>query len=234
MARASHAFVFKHQCKCMNAYYHYCMRRSWNPHTLAIKDIVCSGSYASIRVLSCSLDRCIVLYDMHCDRQLFRIAFSEGLESIALNGTRDFAFVGSSSGPIFTVDLSVASINTSAANALVTTSLSGGVTGTRHSLVQTSGNTAGGGGGLPAGVKKLDGHSKAVLSLSCSADNCTLVSGSEDGSVRFWDIWTQQCIREMKPLNKAAITNALVQSHYCKIPDCDFKMHHRRFCVSFI
>ena len=37
------------------------------------------------------------------------------------------------------------------------------------------------------------------------------VSGSEDGSLRVWDIWTKQCLKEVKPLNKTAVTNAIVR-----------------------
>lgn len=38
------------------------------------------------------------------------------------------------------------------------------------------------------------------------------VSGAEDGSLRVWDIWTKQCIKEVKPMNKTAITNVVVSS----------------------
>jgi WD40 repeat protein len=54
------------------------------------------------------------------------------------------------------------------------------------------------------------GHTRKVTTLAVSSDNCTLISGAEDGEVRWWDLWTGQCIRESKPMNKCAITNALV------------------------
>ena len=55
------------------------------------------------------------------------------------------------------------------------------------------------------------GHSKAITGLAVSQDNSTLVSSSSDGSLRVWNVWTRQCLRESKPLNKAAISNMLVR-----------------------
>jgi WD40 repeat protein len=71
---------------------------------------------------------------------------------------------------------------------------------------------------LPNGVMVMEGHTKTVTSLSCSADNCFMVSVSDDGSMRVWDIWTRQCVREVKPMNKTAISNSLVRNYillYC-------------------
>eukprot|EP01034_Spumella_vulgaris_P024803 gene24803-31184_t len=65
-------------------------------------------------------------------------------------------------------------------------------------------------GGLPVGASILEGHTKSVTALCFSVDNTTLISTSEDGTVRFWDVWTRQCVRECRPLNKCGITNALV------------------------
>ena len=59
------------------------------------------------------------------------------------------------------------------------------------------------------------GHSKAVTGLAMSQDNSTLVSSSCDGSLRVWNVWTRQCLRESKPLHKAAISNMLVRMGVC-------------------
>lgn len=65
---------------------------------------------------------------------------------------------------------------------------------------------------LSNGIEILEGHSRRVSTLAFSVDNCTLVSGSDDGSVRVWDTWARQCVREFKPLNKCAITGILVNA----------------------
>ena len=78
-------------------------------------------------------------------------------------------------------------------------------------------------GGSPDSVpdvndnQALEGHSRRVSGLAYSLDNCTLVSSSDDGSVRVWDTWTLQCTRELKPLNKCALTSILVCTKICSI-----------------
>ena len=41
----------------------------------------------------------------------------------------------------------------------------------------------------------LAGHEKSVGNVALSADGNTLVSGSSDGTVKVWDVWTGQCRR---------------------------------------
>jgi ribosome assembly protein 4 len=41
------------------------------------------------------------------------------------------------------------------------------------------------------------GHTEAVLSLNFSPDCTKLASGSGDGSVRFWDVYTQTPMKEI-------------------------------------
>jgi len=211
--------------------------KSWSPHTLAVKDMCFSGGYSTVRVFTCSLDRSLVLYDVHRGVQVMRIGLSQGLECLVLNPTDDFCFVGSSSGNIFAVDMSIAAANvcqvhmhqnqtdrtrhtksgvtsTAAAtnekmtSAVITSDISKAaatqVTNlSTTTLASTSTSSA-------AVTMTLEGHTRTVTALCVSADNCTLVSVSEDGSLRLWDFWTGQCLKEVKPLHKAAITNAKV------------------------
>jgi WD40 repeat protein len=143
------------------------------------------------------------------------------LESLACSAMRDFAFAGASNGEIYIIDMTVAAIGISAANAVVGHS---GPDQSVNSLIDSTGDgkqsksaagatsapSSAGLGALPKGVSILSGHSRAVTSLVCSADNTSVLSGSEDGSVRVWDQWSRQCMREVKPLNKTAITNVMV------------------------
>jgi WD40 repeat protein len=148
-----------------------------------------------------------------------------------VNATHDFCFLGSTSGAIYTVSLSVAALNithtqltssSSTATASTTASTSSGVAQT--SLSQTSGSshtlTNSGPNKIDNNnnnsnnnniiVRTLRGHSRGVTSLSVSRDNSSLVSVSEDGALRVWDLWNGQCIREVSPLNKCPLTNAMV------------------------
>jgi WD40 repeat protein len=108
------------------------------------------------------------------------------LECLVCNSTEDFCFIGSSTGSIIKMEMSAVTSNT----------LNISVPKSQQS---------------PSAYKILDGHVKSVTSLSMSSDNCTLISTSADGSMKLWDIWTNQCIKECKPLNKSAITSSLVK-----------------------
>jgi WD40 repeat protein len=171
--------------------------RSWTPHTLPITGMVLQGSgsvgAAPLRVLTCSLDRTLVLFDVAAGLQCFRRSLPEAAESIACNPLGDVACVGGSTGNIHLISLAV----TDGAG-----------------RASAPGSAAAGGAGAgkeAAGARQvLQGHSRRVGALAFSLDNCTLVSGSDDGSVRVWDTWTGQCVREFKPLNKCGITSVML------------------------
>lgn len=184
--------------------------RSWSPHTLSAKDLFLVSGFSSLRVFTCSTDRTVVMYDAHSGKQILRISLSHSLECITCNPLQDICFVGATNGNIFIIDLSVTAIGMSAANA--TTGYIAPRAGAMSTSAESSNTSKGQGqlGNLPAGVSIMEGHTRAVTSLSCSLDNTTLVSSSEDGSLRIWDIWTKQCLREVKPMNKTALTNAII------------------------
>jgi len=163
--------------------------RSWSPHTLAARDMCVIGGLGgpTLRVMTCSLDRTVVLFDVHAcppsGKQVVRMSLGGPLESVACRPAGDLAFAGSSGGAIYVVDLSAAAAGISAA------------------------------ANADAGAARvLEGHTRAVTALACSLDNVTLVSASEDGSLRVWDMVTRQCLREVQPLNKTALTNCIVRS----------------------
>jgi pre-rRNA-processing protein IPI3 len=168
--------------------------RSWNPHTLPIKGMHVLEYGTSIRIITCSLDRNVIIHDLYMNKQIHRIAMPQSCESLICNTSADYIFVGSSNGTIFVIDLS----NTSAAKhaphaSIMTTTGRIGETTTISSSTTTSydnNNTT--------PIKSyLEGHSKAVVSLSISADDKHLISGSDDGSARVWDIGSFQCLHEI-------------------------------------
>ena len=44
----------------------------------------------------------------------------------------------------------------------------------------------------------LKGHSNWVRSVAWSPDGTTVVSGSEDGTIKFWDVKTGKCVKTLK------------------------------------
>ena len=195
------------------------------------------GVMSSFKVVSCSSDRTVVMYHVHAGKLILRLSLSTTLESIAMNPMEDMLFVGGSNGSIFVIDMTITSFGISAANATVgfPLSTSNGLSGlntdrfnrsnksidSSSKLTNTvelssfSGKLTSNGStthsSLPKGVNIMTGHTRSVTSLACSRDNIRLVSVAEDGSLRVWDMWTKQCLREIKPLNKTALTNVMVR-----------------------
>ena len=143
------------------------------------------------------MDRTIVLYDVLQARVCLRVSLPHSLESLTCNPTEDLVCAGASNGVIYIVDMTSTAVSVTAAHAHVS-----------HSLFESHASSVL--GGLPVGTSTLEGHSKAVTSLAFSRDNSSLISASADGTVRVWNVWTRQCLREYSPLGKHAITNAMV------------------------
>ena len=163
-----------------------------------IRDLRVLGSLtSSLRVLTCSLDRHAVLYDLGTSRVSLKVLFPSPLECITCNHTLDYYFCGSSDGTIFILDVSVAAMNVSAAHALLVKR--------GEALNQNRENAS--------SISSMSGHSRAVTGLEMSLDNRTLVSISEDGSLRLWDSLSRQCVKELYPLNKNPLTNLKVCFH---------------------
>ncbi len=186
-------------------------------------------SVGLLRVATCSMDRTVVIYDILASKQVLRISLPLSLESITCNPGEDVLCIGSTNGTIFVIDLTVTAIGISASQSQIGylgENASSGksatqpvaskfATGSTTSAVQNLvasrvDNNSLSTSGLPRGTSVLEGHTKTVSSLSFSMDNSTLISASEDGTLRMWDVWTRQCIRECKPLSKFSITNCMV------------------------
>ena len=54
----------------------------------------------------------------------------------------------------------------------------------------------------------LSGHTKAVTCLATTMDGTTVVSGSEDATVRVWSVASRQCLRTLP--HKGSVTNVSV------------------------
>lgn len=190
--------------------------RTWSAHTLPIRDCILFDTLTTTRVLTCSLDRTVVLYDVLQAQVCLRVTLPHSLESVACNVTQDLVCAGASNGDIYLIDLTSTAIAVTAAHAHVSHHHFGAPSSSSSSGSGNSGS-GGSGGALPAGTCVLEGHTKAVTSVSFSADNSSLVSASADGTVRVWNVWTRQCLREYSPLAKHAISNALVSPMPCTL-----------------
>lgn len=189
--------------------------RAWSPHRLPVKDLYLMDSLSFLKAVTCSLDRTVVVYDIHAGNFCMRISLPEPLLSITCNPNEDYLVTGSSTGDIFLVDLTLQAVAISAAHANVLITGSSGIKRSQE-INSMSGSTSGIGNAnssTSASISGiLEGHVRGVTSLSVSKDNCSLVSAGEDGSVRIWNLWTRQCLHQSQPMNKCNITNAMILS----------------------
>ena len=150
--------------------------RAFTHHVQPITGMVTRDTGLSSKILSCSLDRTLVVQSLFSSKQVHRIMFSEPLESIACNATCDLVFLGASSGRIFMESLS--------ASALLKMRGDGGEDGEKSVFL---------------------GHERAVTSLALTKNGKLLLSGSEDGSVRIWDVGTRQCLKVIQSARGAPV-----------------------------
>jgi len=161
--------------------------RTWNPHSLSVRDIHIIGSISNLRVLSSSLDKTIVIYDVYSSKQCFSYTFPYSIEAVTANSNMDFIFGGSSNGVIYRLNFSTFShsYNQQAKLGLM---LDNNKNSDNHN------------------IKSMIGHTSNITCLQCSIEN-NLVSSSNDGSIRIWNIISGQCLNEVKPFQKKAITD---------------------------
>ena len=123
------------------------------------------------------------------------------MNSSLLSPLQDLLCVGSTQGNIYLISLGLASI---AAHSQL------------HLGLITAANTNASAGRLSRGLgaeahpSVLAGHSKAVTWLSFSRDNSLLASASLDGSLRVWNVWTRQCVRDCSPLLRSPLSSCMV------------------------
>lgn len=119
-----------------------------------------------------------------------------GLACVTMDAGEKRLLVGGALGDIFLVDMDVVSQARTASRALV------------HAVGGVGGQQQGGGGSERWDM--LAGHSKALTSLVCSWDGRVVVSASEDGSLRWWDVDSQQCVKKVSLDTPGPITSLLI------------------------
>ncbi|XP_051967704.1 WD repeat-containing protein 18 [Xyrauchen texanus] len=154
-------------------------RHILNRHSLPITDIHCGLMGPQARVASASLDQTVKVWEISSGEMLLSILFDVGIMSVTFDPCEYFLFCGGSDGNIFLVSL-------------CSTSLS------RDKAFQSDNN----------GNQVFKGHRNLVTCLSVSMDGTLLLSGSNDETVRMWDIQSKQCIRSIN--HKGPVTNAVI------------------------
>ncbi|KAK6180032.1 hypothetical protein SNE40_012253 [Patella caerulea] len=182
----------------------------WSGHSLPIRDVHVGSGGVRARIISSSLDQTCKLWDMATGELLCSFIFDTPIISVSMDSAEMRIFAGSTNGNIFCVNLYGEPIRTE-----------------RH-----IGNTAG------EGINIFKGHSSQVNCLCVSMDGTVLASGSDDSTVKLWDIHSGQCVRTLD--HKGAVTNAFISLTPYNVLNPDskpflhvqqFKRHLHTTCV---
>lgn len=84
--------------------------RSWSSHTLGIRALNQVGFRTSLRVLSCSSDQSVCMHDVHANQQCFHSTLPSALNCMTTSIMEDKVYLGSISGDIFVVDLTLVAV----------------------------------------------------------------------------------------------------------------------------
>ena len=145
-------------------------RQVWKGHSLPVSAICISGHGAAtgLRVLSCSTDQTLKVWDANSSKASVTFACPDVLHSMALDPHERFVFVGGGSGDIFQANLELSG---SLADWLK-----------RDSKPQ----------------QRFRGHEAAVTCLAVSMGGLKLVSGSVDKTLKVWDVATLQILQTFR------------------------------------
>uniref|UniRef100_A0A673GK28 WD repeat-containing protein 18 n=1 Tax=Sinocyclocheilus rhinocerous TaxID=307959 RepID=A0A673GK28_9TELE len=119
------------------------------------------------------------VWEISSGEMLLSVLFDVGIMSVTFDPCEYFLFCGGSDGNIFQVSLCSTSIN-------------------RDKTFQTDSD----------GNQVFKGHRNLVTCLSVSMDGTLLLSGSNDETVRMWDVQSKQCIWSIN--HKGPVTNAAI------------------------
>jgi pre-rRNA-processing protein IPI3 len=176
---------------------------SWSDHTLPVTCLALGAGDAGAVVASGSLDRSVKLRSLSggatAGALLRSVPLPAAVHSLALDPGEHALYAGCSTGTIYDIAL-VASEDGSSGS-------SGGLLPAASGSGVAAAAAAAAGGGCPHAA--LEGHSRAVACLTFTPDAAHLVSGSEDGSVRMWDLRSRQQVRLLQNPVKGPVTALL-------------------------
>ncbi|CAG8455492.1 7424_t:CDS:2 [Cetraspora pellucida] len=177
---------------------------SWSEHSLPITDIICGiGSFRTARVFTSSLDHTCKLWDLSSGHLLTTFLFPTAITAIALDPAERTFFAGGRDNLIYQVNL-YRKLENRTYNA-------SGQPGFEIAAV--------GGAGVVEDVVSehndkrnliFRGHSMSITTLSLSYDSTLLLSGSQDETVKVWDIASGQVIKNFTHLKGISLQVVLV------------------------
>ena len=151
---------------------------TWAEHALPVTSLAVGGgsgggAAGAGLVASASADRTCKLWTLGGGHLLRSIELPAALNAVALDACEATLYAGAVDGRVFEVPL----------NAVANSGA--GLGGGRERKANAAGNTS-----SPTAI--LEGHKRCVTAIVCSRDGERLVSASEDGTCRVWDVASRQ------------------------------------------
>ncbi|MEW5316242.1 MAG: hypothetical protein WDW38_007623 [Sanguina aurantia] len=170
---------------------------AWCEHTLPVTSLAVGLGEVNAVVATVSLDRTLQLHAMSDGRLLLNARLPCALHCVALDPGEHAVYAGGSDGCIYEVSLTGANGGSGSSSAHP----QGASAGSGASLSELSGGSH---------VQRMEGHSRVVNSLAVSLDGELLVSGSDDGTARVWDLRSRQAVQVISAPGAAPVTSVLV------------------------
>jgi WD40 repeat protein len=183
--------------------------KTWSEHHLPISAM---HSLPSSRVVSVSRDRQVIIMELFSGKTLAKISMPTSINSITADASGHQLYLGSHDGTIYSIDLDSYAIAFTAESATVVSNRDDSRARTSQllslgekSLDNTIDGKEGNSPNAPTYISELRGHQRSVSCLAIiDGEEKLLVSGSDDGSVRIWDIQSRCCTKVFNPWSSSA------------------------------
>lgn len=170
---------------------------------MPVLDVFLIDFGSCLRAITCSIDRTVHFYDVLHQNSISRVTLpgdtAAPLECLTLTNGLEYVLTGSSTGKVFTIDISVVAAGVSAVQH---TAVVGGSSMFRAGSSSSSNTSS------MTGIHCVDAHSLAVTAIVTLPDNERFVTASLDGYVKFYNVFTRQLLAECTPLlQRGPVTN---------------------------
>ena len=145
------------------------------------------------RIITASLDRTVRILDIPSNLCLLIIKFPSAISTLTINNygmnqssnqyNHEIIYAGCIEGNIYSINTLTMFDQLLSTNHSTTISSSSLSSSTLPTITINSNHLA-----------KFIGHTATITTLSLTPDNTSLLSGSDDGTIKIWDLHTYQCI----------------------------------------
>ncbi len=161
-------------------------RYTWSAHSLPVSSVTVTSGGCSSRVITSSLDRKVIMWDLPSGKQLQTVLCPSFITCVAIDNCETKMYLGGGDGKVYVVNLAAYAVNGSA------------VINAAQAHVKDISNAGSKSAASTSELGVLIGHEKTVTCMAISLDGKLLYTGSDDGTVRVWDTDSHRTLRTFK------------------------------------